>query len=455
MAKLDRIVNVQISLNTTAIKEQSFSDLLILGPHTVGVGRSLVITDSDELLDLGMLITDPIYLAARDVFSQIPTINRLFIGRMQVASTTLTVAAGPVVGQQYGVTIQWKDVNGVVQSVTVPYTAGAAPTPTTVATAIVGLINATAAPVTASNVAGVITIAADVATDPFALSSTGALTGAVGTSTENAGTALAAVQAETDEWYGVTLVSRVEATILQAADWVEANEKLLGVSVSAVGALDPGTTTDTGSKLMQGQYFRTHWWYHQAAATEWLEAAIAAKAFTFYPGAETWALKRLAGITYDTLLEGQALAVFGKNGNTFEPFRNFAVTQNGRVAAGEWIDVIRFRDWLAEQVKINVVSAMINANGKVPYTDDGIQIIVTALRQALDLGVARGGIAPAETDPDDEMRVIPSYVINAPRSASVPFNNKANRILQDVNFTARLAGAIHTVEIKGSLTYAL
>ena len=87
--------------------------------------------------------------------------------------------------------------------------------------------------------------------------------------------------------------------------------------------------------------------------------------------------------------------------------------------------------------------------------ETGIQVIVTALRQALDMGVARQGIAPPETDPSNDQRVIPSYTISAPRSASVSFNNKANRVLQDVNFTARLAGAIHTVEIKGALTYAL
>ena len=123
------------------------------------------------------------------------------------------------------------------------------------------------------------------------------------------------------------------------------------------------------------------------------------------------------------------------------------------LAAGEWIDVIRFRDWLVEQIRINVVSALINADGKVPYTDDGIQIIRNALQKALDLGVARKGIAPEELDSDG--RKIPSYTITVPRSADVSVNNKANRLLQDVRFTARLAGAIHVCEIKGSLAYSL
>src|SRR5688572_19212419 len=91
MAKLDRIVNVQIALNTTAIKEQSFSDEIVVGPHVLSTQRSLVITEADQLLDLGMSPLDPIYLAAQDVFSQIPTITRLFIGRQQVDSVDVTV----------------------------------------------------------------------------------------------------------------------------------------------------------------------------------------------------------------------------------------------------------------------------------------------------------------------------------------------------------------------------
>lgn len=453
MAQLDRIASVQISLNTTAIKEQSFSDLLILGPHALSVGRSMVITEADDLIDMGMLSTDPIYLAAQDVFSQIPTINRLFIGRQQVNAVPLTVTSAAV-GSVYSATISWRDANGNVQTETASYTALTGNTAAQIATALSSAINAGTSPVTASTTASVVTVTADVAGTAFGLVTAGNISRPIATSTETPAVSLAAVKAENSDWYGVILSARDNASVLSAAGWVEANKKLLGVSVSSDAALDPAITTDLGSLLQQGQYFRTHWWYHKAAATEWIEAAVSAKAFTFYPGAETWALKSLAGVQYDTLQEGQSIAVAAKNGNTFEPFRNFAVTQYGKVAAGEWIDTIRFRDWLEEEVKINVVSAMINADGKIPFTDPGIQVIAAAIRQALDRGVARGGIAPPEVDATTE-RVIPSYTLSVPAAADISFNDKANRILRDLKFTARLAGAIQVTEIKGSLSYAL
>ena len=123
------------------------------------------------------------------------------------------------------------------------------------------------------------------------------------------------------------------------------------------------------------------------------------------------------------------------------------------MAGGEWIDIIRFRDWLKQEVQINVTSVLINTYGKVPYTDPGIELIGTAIRKALDLGVVRGGIAPVELNEDN--KEIPSYVITLPRSSGISDNTKAQRVLEDVKFSARLAGAIHLANIKGNLAYSL
>ena len=53
MANLDRIINAQISLNTTGISSAGFSTLMIVGPHANSLSRVLTITDVDELMDMG------------------------------------------------------------------------------------------------------------------------------------------------------------------------------------------------------------------------------------------------------------------------------------------------------------------------------------------------------------------------------------------------------------------
>ena len=200
---------------------------------------------------------------------------------------------------------------------------------------------------------------------------------------------------------------------------------------------------------MLNNYFRTFSFYH-TDAYDYPEVAVMSRCFTVTPGGETWALKQLAGVKVDALTETEYTVLKGKNVNTFERFRNLSLTQNGKVAAGEWIDVIRFRDFLEEEIKVNVVTAMINRN-KVPYTDGGIAIIEAAIRQALARGQATGGIAPTEYDENGNENL--GYTVTVPLAATISPNQKASRILEDVQFTARLAGAIHVVEIDGSLTY--
>lgn len=449
MAKIDRIVNVAISLNTTAIKEQSFSDLLVLGAHALGVNRIMVVTEPGELLDLGIAPNDPLYIAVRDAFKQIPTVTRVFVGRRQVETSRLTVAAASL--SDYSIAMTWRDAAGEIKTAQATATGVANSTPQTIATALVAAVTAASAPVTAVAVGAEVSITANQAGQAVAVAIKGNLQLEAPASTETPSAALNACLRESADWYGVALASRVEADVLDAAEWVESNERLFGVSSDQAGIIDAAVSSDIASKCQQKQYFRTHVWYHGQARSEAIEAAVAANRFTYYPGGETWANARLAGVTYDNLAEGQALAAHAKNANTFEQMRNFAVTQNGKVAAGEWIDVIRGRDWLAEQVKINVASQLINADGKVPYTDAGILVIVNGIRQALMLGQARGLIAPDEID--DAGRKIPGFVITVPRAASISPNDKANRILRDLKFSARLAGAIHVAEIKGNLTY--
>lgn len=453
MAKLSRIADVQITLNTTAIQQQSFSDLMVVGSHMLSLSRVLVVTGADELLDMGLSEADPLYIAVSDAFSQTPSVNRVFVGRRNVDTAILSITQA-VVGTDYTATVSSRDVNGEIVTTAATYTAVTDDTPALIATALAAAIGTSSAVVSGVAAGNQITISPDVAQTPFSVTATGNTAVATGVSSETMTAALAAINGENSQWYGLVITSKEEADVLATADWTEANEKLFGASSDQLTILDGASTTDLGAVLRDRQYFRTHLWYHAEDETESIEAAISSLAFTFWPGSETWANKRLGGITIDTLQEGQSIVANSKNVNTFEPFRNFAITQYGKVAAGEWIDVIRFRDWLVEEIKIRVVSAVVNApGGKIPYTDDGIQTIVNAIRGALELGIQRGGIAPEELD--DQDRVVPSYTVSAPRSANVAFNDKANRVLRDLKFTARLAGAIHTVEIRGTLTYAL
>lgn len=448
MANLDRIVMCNISLNTTGITQEGFSTLLIVGPHAHSLARVESYTAASEMIDAGFSADDPLYLACVDAFSQTPRPRQVKVGRQLVDSVLVNVKKVTATGV-YTITVSTKDTDGNVQSTPYSYTNNGG----TAADIATGLQNAIAndasSAVTATVADGVVTLTGN-SGDSFMVQVSSMLSMQNGTITEDVPTMMAAIVAYDNDWYGWAFTSRVQADILAAAAWTESVRKIFGTSIAEPGAYNPDVTTDTGYKLYNDNYYRTFWFYHENAATDFPECAVFARCFAVLPGGETWALKKLAGVTTDGLTETQYNAITRKNGNTFERFRNISLTQNGKVAAGEWIDVIRFRDWLQEEITVNVVNLLINRD-KVPYTDDGIAMIEARIRQALELGQRRGGIAPTEYDEDGNENL--GFTIEVPLSSQISANQKASRVLTDVKFTARLAGAIHVVEIYGSLTY--
>lgn len=179
-------------------------------------------------------------------------------------------------------------------------------------------------------------------------------------------------------------------------------------------------------------------------------AAWAAKCLGYQSGSETWALKRLAGVTSSTMgatLEGQFLE---QNASFFARHSSdLSVTRGGKVAAGEWVDVIRFRDWLQDAMQTNLVTMLVN-RPKLPYTDEGLEVIAATMIKTLQEGVRAGGVI--DWRDDGEGNQVPGYDVTVPRAAEVPFNIKASRVA-NVGFTAYLTGAIHAVNVTGSFTY--
>ena len=88
MANIDRLVNVQIALNTTGISSNGFNTLMIVSAHEhAAPAYVLTITDADQLLDLGWGADDAVYKAALQAFSQIPHYEKVKIGRMNTDSS--------------------------------------------------------------------------------------------------------------------------------------------------------------------------------------------------------------------------------------------------------------------------------------------------------------------------------------------------------------------------------
>lgn len=453
MKNLDRIVEVQIALNTSGIDTQDFSSILVVGAHFHSLGRVGIYSSTSEMVEDGFRTDDPLYKAVEAIFSQTPHVPEVRIGRRQVDGISVRVGKVAPKGV-YTLYVKTRDREGTLKETPYAYTNNNGQ----IADILKGLGDVvtadTEAAVTASLSGDELIVASRNNTD-FAFSVSKNLEATVSSTTESIADTMEAVTADDGNFYGIGLASREEKDILAMAEWAEANEKLFATATAKDGAYQSDVDSDLGSKLKAKNFYRTYWFYH-ALENEFPELALMSRCFTSYPGGETWALKKLAAITTDNLSSTKLKAICGdknnsgKNGNAFVAFRNISCTQGGMVAAGEWIDVIRFRDWLKEEISINVFNLLINRE-KVPYTDEGIAQVEARIRDALVLGQRRGGVAPTEYDEDGRENL--GFTVTVPLASSVSANTKAKRKLTDVFFTARLAGAIHFVEIKGALTY--
>lgn len=239
-------------------------------------------------------------------------------------------------------------------------------------------------------------------------------------------------------WYGLALVGAENADFDEVAALIESTEKILAIS-----------TDSKENPLQRNDYLRTFVVYSEIPE-EYIHIALMAACFSFDPGRETWAYKTLSGITPSELTSHEMNIFNDQNMNYYVSCANKNISMNGKVIGGEWIDIIRFRDWLNNQMQIKIFELFIK-NPKIPYLDSGIALVENQMREVLQKGQEVGGVAETEYDENDEP--VYGYTVTVPKAASLSSAQRKGRKLVGCRFTARLAGAIHVVELRGNLVF--
>lgn len=434
MPTLNDIVKVDMSLNTSsAFSRADFETLFILGTHSSFTELERTYTSASAGVADGL--PEALQEKLNAAFSQTPTPAKVRVGRREITSFDIVVSS-VIANGIYTVTVNGTDYN---------YTAGATPTNTDIATGIdaatisadISIVDNADGTLTVTYVAGVV---------PVKLSDNLAFANMVHANSITDD--IVNIEAAGNAIYAIAIDSNVNADILAVAGWAEANEKLFIAVSNDPLVKDQANTSNVAAILKAGQYFRTAMNYSNASTS--LDTALAGRCLGMEPGSGTWALKRLAGVTADKITETEKTAIEGNNCNYFAYFSSeIALTNQGKVAAGEWIDIIRGRDWLQNTIQTNMATA-IAGRDKITYTDEDITYLVANLKASLEEGVATGFIAPDEYDSNGN--IVRGYEIKAPLAADVPVNIKASRKLY-IEFNARPAGAIHMASLSGSLSY--
>jgi hypothetical protein len=427
MTRLTDIIEIQISRETSAVAQTNFNVPAFISAHTNFVERARVYS---SLLAVGddFASTDSAYIAAQKFFGQAIKPANVVIGRRQIPGATVnvvTVAAATT----YTLT---------VSGATITYVSQALDTAILIATGLKTAYNVT--PVTGvtvtDNLDGTLTFASTV---DWSLKVSTNLNKSNAPAVESWSDSVNAVQNENDTWYALAIESHNELDVLEVAGVIEAKKKVYGTSSSASSIKTTGDT-DLFSKLQDLGYQRTFGLYSATADTEFPECAWIGFQLQEQPGSNTWAYKALSGVTVSKLSDTEATNIKAKAGNTYESVGGQSVTVGGKMFGGEWIDVMVFVDWLEARMTERLWFRMANSK-KIPYTAAGATIIESEIRAQLNDGIRVGGLAES-----------PSPVVRVPDVLSVAPNLRAQRIFEGIEFEARLAGAIHFVKIRGTVT---
>jgi hypothetical protein len=449
MSELDRIVDVTISRDTQSVSRAGFGIPAIMSEFSTAktteiFDRHRFYANIQEMTDDGWLSTDREYKAAQIIFSQNPKVEKLMIGRKDSGDADWTTALGliksanddwytfgiigtktmEIVFDSDFVTGNLIDItlNGTVVT-QVPFNSDQATTMSDLETQIETDVTNSAVTVVAPRTLQI------VITDntPFLNSLT--VTGGA---------------SQTD--YTVSFDDTgLNDIYKEGALWSESNKKLFFFSTSDADTIT-SATSDIISFMKDQNYDRTVSLYHPNSQTEetpaWLEFGEPGEALPFDPGSQTWKFKTIRAVSAYTLTSSELNNLLGKNGNAYSAdVGGKDMIEEGHVASGEWIDIIRGLDKSESRLKENVFALLSSdATRKVPYTDAGVQSVTGTVTASLN------------EDADDGIYVRDSIVVTAPKVEDVPQSDRANRLLPDVNFAATLQGAIHKVEINGVVT---
>lgn len=452
------IAIVNVNLQTATAQGADFGTQLFIGAHArfrerVRTYTSLTAAATD------FETTSNEYKALQAAFSQNPPPPQMKIGRMN--STTTLTPTGVADGSVHTVRVEVNEADFVLAT----FTAGAVDTAETVATALKAAIDGNAlvaahvtTAVVGAGAAGTLTIVATTpATDEYSISGLVGLTESYTTS-ETAADALSAIENVDDGFAFVTAYSHVEAFVLAMAAAIETRKKLYFVSSQDELVLATLATpaTDIFGKLTDLNYLRTVTFYNQAADTTFPECAFIAKWSGTTPGTEQWSIKTLAGVASSTALNGGSTPVplsatqkgnlDARNTNFIDTQRGLDIVYGGKVAAGtqEWIDVVRFRDYVEDQTEISLFNLKYNMQ-KVPYDNDGINSIQGACTTVWDRFTSRPG------QPKGLVGEKP-YTLSFPTAAQVSATDKTNREYKP-SATLFLSGAITLTTLTINLTY--
>lgn len=250
-----------------------------------------------------------------------------------------------------------------------------------------------------------------------------------------------------------TWLSDVDNTSKDWRQLVVVNESETATSVSGimakVEALDnkmyfADLDTDDTTTLTVTGINRTVLFYCDSTTDYPSPAAALVGATAGLPaGSITYKNMILKGIAPQKLTDTEIAAIHTKGGITFVTKAGDNVTTEGKVAGGEYIDIIDAQDYVVSNIEYQT-QKLLNSVSKIPYDNNGIAQLQSVCEGVLKDAYNNGIIASTDDG-------TPDYTVNYALRDQVSDNDRVARKYLGGQFTFKLQGAVHEVEVVGEI----
>lgn len=440
---LNDLVKVTIVAQTAGVARKNFGVPLIAHYHSVFPERVRTYSEPQEMIDDGFDVGDAAVRAASAIMAQVPRPSSFKVGRMATTPVAHVETLVPtvVVGAKY--TVELADNDGVVQTFT--YTAESGDTATDICDAFRTAIAAATIDITASGTVTLVLTGDNAGEVFYCYATDDADEGRNWTRTcTNAdpgiATDLAAIAAYDPSFFGLIVTNPARAVQNAARTWAGTNRRLLAVTTGDTDlrdSIEPNVGDDFKTANTAFGFV-----LYSDRPQEFLAAGLMGRQFALNPGSSTYALKTPKEVSSVPLSETHKNNILDANANIFVVEGGKAVTLNGTTGSGEFIDVTHGICALEARLQEETWLAL-TSNEKLGFTGKDIGVLENVANGVLGLFA---GENYNFLDPT-------SIVITPIKAAAVPAGDRAQRSLKNaIRFSARIQGAIHDLEISGTLT---
>lgn len=238
------------------------------------------------------------------------------------------------------------------------------------------------------------------------------------------------------DWYFLISTSAVKEDVLKISEMIELDgSKMFFTRTDKV---------EEAAEIKKAGKERTVVFYHKEV-NKYPEAGLIGAVGSAPVGSVTWKFKEIKGISPMELSVGELTAIHEAGAITYVQKAGRGGTSEGITSTGVYIDIIHAKDY----VKFNMeyqLQQLLNNTPKIPFTDAGIALIEGQCTSVLKDAFNSGIIAADENG-------LPLYSVHFKTREEIPADIRAKREYNEGAFEFELAGAVHSVKIKGSIKF--